>query len=764
MPEMNETNVNNVNDANNKNSKKRKYSKEYYKNRNKKWAEKINNNPFSEELQAKILTLLANGTTLSYIKQKFHIKTDNIYLKELLEKYNKNEIDVNSNGELFVPPSTALPHKLIDLTNQKTNDKDDEDDEDDEDDTDTDITISDIDEINKKKDEELFREIKINKDNNIDDTNIENLLDDKTKSININNAYNNIDKNKINKLNINGEGMKKIDIKNDNDEIDEINEIDENDSTEKKDSKSSTETSQSDDENEKFFKKITGKTKTGKPYASNDDIDDEILNRFPNILIIKGILTRLNLTPAQIKPIMLKYMSSSYSCDKNPEILYPTMIAMGVSQPKANLVVSEIKNALFGAPDDYSMQNTATSQQNANNPNIKPSYLINYDKTNNGYVANNLPPIPIDPEEIELRRDDKYQRRRLNNMISQAMETATMMKVINAANSPPVAPATPINTIVRQTPLIKDGAVVKDEYGNIVYITETVPINAGQTTQLAENPEIKEIKEAIKSLANKIDNNKPPVTKNDDSLVTSMISYFKDVANKSIDEKKEMENKYYNSLFTLLSENKKEIETKLKSLEQNSDPMSTIKYFNDIKKVIGTNDGNTANISAQLEIEKLKAQSMQEIEKSRMDFERWKEEQRMRAQEKAIELQTQRELKERELQFAKQTAEKNLAEMDRYMNFGKGIVDQFTPIVKEAAQGFLEAKTPIGRTVVKTDKEPDNNNNTNNNNTLNVSELSEKELEQILNNSNYVINKYNNEIIPIVQKELEKRKTQHQSQ
>lgn len=43
-------------------------------------------------------------------------------------------------------------------------------------------------------------------------------------------------------------------------------------------------------------------------------------------------------------------------------------------------------------------------------------------------------------------------------------------------------------------------------------------------------------------------------------------------------------------------------------------------------------------------------------------------------QEKVDELQAQRELKERELIFAKQTAEKNLAEMDRYMNFGKNVV------------------------------------------------------------------------------------------
>lgn len=70
------------------------------------------------------------------------------------------------------------------------------------------------------------------------------------------------------------------------------------------------------------------------------------------------------------------------------------------------------------------------------------------------------------------------------------------------------------------------------------------------------------------------------------------------------------------------------METKLKSPEQNSDHVSTIKYFNDIKKVIGGSDGNPANISVQLEIEKLKAQSLLETEKKRLDFERWKEEQR----------------------------------------------------------------------------------------------------------------------------------------
>lgn len=504
-------------------------------------------------------------------------------------------------------------------------------------------------------------------------------------------------------------------------------------------------------------------------YEISDDFED-LTNKYPNILIIRSILTRLNLSAPQIKTIMIKYMSSSFSCDKNPEILYPTMIAIGVSQPKASLIINEIRNALFGTADDYS---NYTNINNSNppptsNPN-KSQFMINYDKTVNGYAPNNQPAIPIDPDEADMKRRMKFQRMRMDDMIAQAMETAIMMKVINAANTPATTPVPTAGSIVRQTPLIKDGAVVRDEYGNIVYITETVPINSATPQNTPEiNPEIKDLKDSIQLLSNEMKEiknmNKNNTNTKEDVLINTLLGYFKDVANKSLEEKKSMEDKYYNSLFTLLSENKKEVETKLKSLEQNSDPMSIINYFNNIKKVFGNAGGDASTIGTQLEIEKLRAESMRDAEKNRLEFERWKEEQRIKMQEKAEDLQLQRELKERELMFAKQTAEKNLSEMDRYMNFGEKIVNQFTPIAKEAMQGFIDAKSNALR-IVKTDKEPNNNSNSNGKEeTLNISELSDEKLVQIINNSNYLINKYTDEIIPAVTKELERRKAQNQNQ
>ena len=516
--------------------------------------EKINNNPLKKETQAKILMLLKNGNTLPYIRKKFALFKDNIYLKELIDKYNNKKIDVNSNGDLFVPPSGTPPPVPVSTTKKYV----------DNDDNDSDNSVAD--KLNEKDNKKMLNE-------NVNAVNIKSKIENKTESLNINNAYNNVDK---------------------NDSVDD---------------KGSEEPEYN---------------------IENINMVDEILNKYPNILLVHNILIRLNLSPPQIKTITLKYMSSSYSCDKNPEILFPTMIAMGVSQPKANLIINNIKFALFGTADDYTLLNSATQNSNTvnnpNNQNNRSTFMVNYDKVANGYAPNNQPPVPIDPEELEQRQQSKFYRKRMNEMIAQAMETTTMMKIINASNTPPT-PVTPVGSIIRQTPLVKDGAVVKDEYGNIVYITETVPVNSNLQIPPAENQEIKEMKEAIIALANKIKNNKTPVTKNDDALTNTIISYFKDVANKSIDEKKAMEDRYYR-LSTLLSENKREVETKLKSLEQNSDPVSTIKYFNDIKKVIGGSDGNPANISVQLEIEKLKAQSLLETEKKRLDFERWKEEQR----------------------------------------------------------------------------------------------------------------------------------------
>lgn len=539
------------------------------------------------------------------------------------------------------------------------------------------------------------------------------------------------------------------------------------------------------------------KETTGKSYSETNNTD-YILNKCPNIFIVHGILVRSNLSKPQINPIMLKYMHDSYACDKNPKILYPTMIAMGVSQQKASLIINEIKAALFGTADDYLSYTNNTNNPNVNSntnlnapPQNKTQFMINYDKTANGYAPNNQPPVPIDPDEADMKCKIKLQRRRMYDGIAQAMETAikindnlyasgrmydriaqamvtgTIMKVINSANMPTAtAPAMP-GSIIRQIPVMKDGNVVRDEFGNIIYITETVP--AGTIRASAQNTpetnskikEIKEIKEAIQSLSNKVENmNKNNTTSKYDTLTSNLVSYFKDVANKSIEEKKSMEDKYYNLLFTLLSENKKEVESKLKSLEQNSDPMYVIKYFNEIKKVISNGTGYASNVGIQLEIEKLRAESARDIEKNKLDFERWKEEQRLRTQEKAEDMRLQQELKEMELQFSKQTDEKNSSKMHEYMNFGEKIVNQITPIAKEAMQGFLDAKSG-GARVAKTDKEPNSNSNSNNNsNTLNIAELSDKELEQVINKARYFIQKYNNEIIPAVRKELERRKTQ----
>ena len=786
---INENEIVNENIAHKKTRKARKIKKtlrrKYYQN----YKTKLNTTPLTDEIQSKILTSLKNGLTLPYIRASLHINKDNIYFKELIDKYNNNQIDVNSIGDLFVPPTGTIPPIPVSITKKYVDDDDNNNDDNNDDNDDNNDNNNDnnnnnnnndngiADKLNEKDDEKMLTEIKntLINDNTINIKSkqkifsVLNKFDDNTKSLNINNAYNNIDKNKdkLNKSTIkNGVRMSKNDVKMDTD-----NENEDDDNIKEKNTEELENFTTTDDDNLKEYKKIFSKSKSSASKASLDDIandSNEILNKYPNISLIHNILVRLNLSPVQIKTIILKYMSSSYSIDKNPEILFPTMIAMGVSQPKANLIINDIKATLFGTPDDYTSLNmppqNPNTVNNPNNPNNKPSYMVNYDKTANGYAPNNQPPVPIDPEELEQRQQSKAYRKRMNEMIAQAMETTTMMKIINASNTPPppVAPVTPVGSIIRQTPLLKDGAVVKDEYGNVVYITETVPVNSNVQTIPAENPEIKEIKEAIISLANEIkNNNKPPVTKNDDALTNTMISYFKDVANKSIDEKKEMESKYYNSLFTLLSENKKEVENKLKLLEQNSDPMTTIKYFNDIKKVIGSSDGNPNSISAQLEIEKLKAQTLRESEKNRLDFERWKEEQRMRAQEKAEELQAQRELKQQELMFAKQTADKNLSEMDKYMNFGKNVVDQFTPIAKEAMQGFIDAKSGVARTVVKTDKEPGVDKG---NNTLDISQLSDSELEQVINNSNYVLNKYNNEVIPAVKKELERRKSMSKEQ